>query len=249
MLFEDRHRRREKARGGERYSGVRESNATTTTVKAKCLQFAGGVRAALWTRSGIGIMHRLFIVILIVIACTSNDSQAAANPRLVRDDTLVIRANNRLQYNQYPVENYQQQQQDDDYQNDDDDGEAYAGDPYQDEDYGDLDGFKDDKRLSSFLDDLVNTRKQQNYAGYNRRGRRRKLNSHEQGILLVEALGKKHRNYSNSVGDYRGHPSNSPDIHNGIIDMLGKSTIIYLSLSWFVCDCECFLLQTVFCYY
>ena len=51
-----------------------------------------------------------------------------------------------------------------------------------------------------------------------RGGRRRKLNSKEQGMLLVEALAKKQMNYT---GDQRGHPT--PEVHNGIMDMLGRS--------------------------
>ncbi|XP_053977190.1 uncharacterized protein LOC128875552 isoform X1 [Hylaeus volcanicus] len=48
-----------------------------------------------------------------------------------------------------------------------------------------------------------------------RQGRRRKFNSQEQGTLLVEALRKK-RNYT---GDHRGHNNN---LHNSIMDMLGR---------------------------
>uniref|UniRef100_A0ABD2XH32 Peptidase S1 domain-containing protein n=1 Tax=Trichogramma kaykai TaxID=54128 RepID=A0ABD2XH32_9HYME len=53
--------------------------------------------------------------------------------------------------------------------------------------------------------------------GYKRGGRRRKLNSQEQGLLLVEALAKKQMNFS---GDQRGHQL--PEVHNGIMDMLGR---------------------------
>ncbi|XP_017764634.1 PREDICTED: uncharacterized protein LOC108554016 [Eufriesea mexicana] len=48
-----------------------------------------------------------------------------------------------------------------------------------------------------------------------REGRSRKLNSQQQGTLLVEALRKK-RNYT---GDHRGHNS---DLQNGLMDMLGR---------------------------
>ncbi|XP_011308090.1 uncharacterized protein [Fopius arisanus] len=49
-----------------------------------------------------------------------------------------------------------------------------------------------------------------------RHGRRRKLSSHEQGLLLVETLRKK-RNYTTE--DNRGHATH---LHSGIMDMLGR---------------------------
>lgn len=54
--------------------------------------------------------------------------------------------------------------------------------------------------------------------GRGRRGRRRKLSSHEQGLLLVETLRKK-RNYTD-MEDHRGHGTH---LHSGIMDMLGRS--------------------------
>ncbi|XP_063976292.1 serine proteinase stubble isoform X2 [Diachasmimorpha longicaudata] len=53
--------------------------------------------------------------------------------------------------------------------------------------------------------------------GRGRRGRRRKLSSHEQGLLLVETLRKK-RNYT-GIEDHRGHATH---LHSGIMDMLGR---------------------------
>ena len=86
-----------------------------------------------------------------------------------------------------------------------------------------------DMNLEEFLDEL--TRKRVNGELDNlrsgtrlRQGRRRKLTSQEQGILLVEALRKK-RNFT-YVNDHRGHGS---DIQSGIMDMLGKSTCTKLS--------------------
>ncbi|XP_043493645.1 uncharacterized protein LOC122518679 [Polistes fuscatus] len=51
-----------------------------------------------------------------------------------------------------------------------------------------------------------------------RQGRRRKLTSQQQGVLLVETLRKK-RNQSDT-DDYRGHSSS--DLQSGIMDMLGR---------------------------
>lgn len=84
-------------------------------------------------------------------------------------------------------------------------------------------------RLASFLRDLADTRKTNDYEGVEpgrRQGRRRKLTSHEQGLLLVETLRKK-RNYTNlassgGVDDHRGYSSNA--VNSGIMDMLGRST-------------------------
>lgn len=73
-----------------------------------------------------------------------------------------------------------------------------------------LDQLISKKRTSGELDDL-------NLETGRRKGRRRKLNSQEQGILLVEALRKK-RNFT-YVNDHRGHGA---DIQSGIMDMLGK---------------------------
>lgn len=49
--------------------------------------------------------------------------------------------------------------------------------------------------------------------------RRRKLSVHKQGVILAEALGSRNRSTT-----FRGHPNN-PDVHNGIMDMLGRSTM------------------------
>ncbi|XP_046416233.1 uncharacterized protein LOC124177657 isoform X2 [Neodiprion fabricii] len=51
-----------------------------------------------------------------------------------------------------------------------------------------------------------------------RQGRRRKLTSQEQGVLLVEAL-RKRRNYTSSYEDPRGQSST---VQNSIMDMLGR---------------------------
>ncbi|XP_058793742.1 phenoloxidase-activating factor 2-like [Phymastichus coffea] len=168
-------------------------------------------------RRGDLIMHPACAFLSLVIVSVVD---SAANPRLVRDETLVIRGSNHLDNHHQHRQRYPIQQYHEDYQTDD---ESYAGDPYQDEQYVDAndEDYKDDKILTSFLDDLASARKQQD-RGHSRRGRRRQLSSHEQGMLLVEALGKKHRNLSSAVGSYRGHPSAPPDLHNGIMDMLGK---------------------------
>ena len=78
--------------------------------------------------------------------------------------------------------------------------------------------------LEEFLDELSRQRVHGELENLrtgtrSRQGRRRKLTSQEQGILLVEALRKK-RN-STYINDHRGHGS---DIQSGIMDMLGKST-------------------------
>lgn len=81
----------------------------------------------------------------------------------------------------------------------------------------------DSVRFEKFLNDLSKKRTNGELDDLNsgtRQGRRRKLNSQEQGILLVEALRKK-RNFT-YVNDHRGHGS---DIQSGIMDMLGKSML------------------------
>ncbi|KAK0162487.1 hypothetical protein PV327_006261 [Microctonus hyperodae] len=51
-----------------------------------------------------------------------------------------------------------------------------------------------------------------------RRGRLRKLTSHEQGLILVETL-KKKKNFTD-IEDYRGHGGH---LQSGLMDMLGRS--------------------------
>ncbi|KAM0726002.1 Serine proteinase stubble [Formica fusca] len=62
------------------------------------------------------------------------------------------------------------------------------------------------KKLNGELEELLNGHRQ---------GRRRKLTSQQQGVLLVETLRKK-RNHTN---DHRGHGSN---LQSGLMDMLGR---------------------------
>lgn len=81
-------------------------------------------------------------------------------------------------------------------------------------------------KLEEFLDELSRQRvhgvlEDSRTGTRSRQGRRRKLTSQEQGILLVEALRKK-RNFTSYANDHRGHGS---DIQSGIMDMLGKSTL------------------------
>ncbi|KAJ8683963.1 hypothetical protein QAD02_019755 [Eretmocerus hayati] len=57
-------------------------------------------------------------------------------------------------------------------------------------------------------------------AAVHRTGRRRKLSSHEQGLLLIETLGNRNRNFTGLVDDHRGH--HSPEMHAGIMDLLGR---------------------------
>ncbi|XP_057328479.1 coagulation factor XII-like isoform X2 [Microplitis mediator] len=76
--------------------------------------------------------------------------------------------------------------------------------------------------IEKFLDDLKGTGdtsevEEQVNGNSVRRGRRRKLSSHEQGMLLVETL-KKKKNYT-SYEDHRGHAAN---LNSGIMDMLGR---------------------------
>lgn len=90
-----------------------------------------------------------------------------------------------------------------------------------------LDGSNEKDDIENFLKQVKKTVKsgklqQLIESGY-REGRRRKLNSEQQGTLLVEALRKKR----NSTGDDRGHNS---QLQNGIMDMLGRSTFSYLPM-------------------
>lgn len=100
-------------------------------------------------------------------------------------------------------------------------------------------GGKSPDTLASFLEELAKRRRangqffgddmvdfEVNDKTGSRGGRRRKLTSHEQGILLVETLRKK-RNYTSpgvtaAVNDYRGHGANNA-VQSGIMDMLGRS--------------------------
>ncbi|XP_043287632.1 plasma kallikrein-like isoform X2 [Venturia canescens] len=87
------------------------------------------------------------------------------------------------------------------------------------------------ENLATFLRNLADTRniRSQEFNGDavqpgRRGGRRRKLTSHEQGLLLVETLRKK-RNYTSpgkpgGADDYRGYSSNA--VNSGIMDMLGR---------------------------
>lgn len=76
---------------------------------------------------------------------------------------------------------------------------------------------EDHDEFSSFLDELTRVKK-------GRVGRRRKLTSHEQGLILVEALGKRQINFTGY--DRRGHQSADVNVHNGIMDMLGRSRFL-----------------------
>ncbi|CAK9812272.1 Serine proteinase stubble [Anthophora plagiata] len=89
-----------------------------------------------------------------------------------------------------------------------------------DEGYSD-EGDVDESDVEKFLEQLKRRMKngeseQWIMSGSYRQGRRRKLNSQQQGTLLVEALRKK-RNYT---GDHRGGPNSDAQI--GIMDMLGR---------------------------
>ena len=155
--------------------------------------------------------------------------------RIVRDETLVIRENRAIgsasRYNALEVPGSGSNRYYDypTYQDDEPVVEPYYDEVAVEVGDGSEDGDEDvdDKRLTSFLDDLAQRKKllqEDEEPGYShRRGRRRKLNSHEQGMLLVEALGKRHKNMTGGVNDHRGHPS--AEMHNGIMDMLGRSTL------------------------
>lgn len=76
--------------------------------------------------------------------------------------------------------------------------------------------------VQEFLDDIrqkkLNGEFEELLSGH-RQGRRRKLTSQQQGVLLVETLRKK-RNHTN---DHRGHGSN---LQSGLMDMLGRSMFV-----------------------
>ncbi|XP_011505131.1 PREDICTED: serine proteinase stubble isoform X2 [Ceratosolen solmsi marchali] len=58
-------------------------------------------------------------------------------------------------------------------------------------------------------------------ASRERMARARRFSSHEQGLMLVEALGKR-QNLSVALNDHRGHHSSQEHLHNGIMEMLGR---------------------------
>lgn len=75
--------------------------------------------------------------------------------------------------------------------------------------------------IEEFLDEIRQKRLngEVELTGTHRQGRRRKLTSQQQGVLLVETLRKK-RNHTN---DHRGHSSN---LQSGLMDMLGRSMFL-----------------------
>lgn len=83
------------------------------------------------------------------------------------------------------------------------------------------DRIENKENLHNFLDQLKRRMRNGKFeewlvADY-REGRGRKLTSHQQGTILVEALRKKR----NNTEGHRGHNS---DLQNSIMDMLGRST-------------------------
>ncbi|KAL6423348.1 hypothetical protein ACFW04_010160 [Cataglyphis niger] len=80
------------------------------------------------------------------------------------------------------------------------------------------DEVEEDTNVQEFLDEIrqkkLNGELEELLSGH-RQGRRRKLTSQQQGVLLVETLRKK-RNHTN---DHRGHGSN---LQSGLMDMLGR---------------------------
>lgn len=77
--------------------------------------------------------------------------------------------------------------------------------------------------VHEFLDEIrrkrLNGELEQYSIGGHRQGRRRKLTSQQQGVLLVETLRKKR----NHTSDHRGHSSN---LQSGLMDMLGRSMFV-----------------------
>lgn len=136
----------------------------------------------------------------------------------IRDERLIIRENRAVasasRINAIDRDRYEYRD------------EPIVEDNYYDQVYQDVDDEEDEeKKFSGFLDELKERKRllqqEEDDRGYDgRRGRRRKLNSHEQGMLLVEALGKRQKNFT-GINDHRGYQS--PDVHNGIMDMLGRS--------------------------
>lgn len=84
--------------------------------------------------------------------------------------------------------------------------------------------------IQEFLDEIRQKRLngEAEPEGTHRQGRRRKLTSQQQGVLLVETLRKK-RNHTN---DHRGHSSN---LQSGLMDMLGRSMLLDLKTRWKYC--------------
>lgn len=84
------------------------------------------------------------------------------------------------------------------------------------------DELEEEVNVQEFLDDIrqkkLNGEFEELSSGH-RQGRRRKLTSQQQGVLLVETLRKK-RNHTN---DHRGHGSN---LQSGLMDMLGRSMFV-----------------------
>ncbi|XP_050462800.1 uncharacterized protein LOC126857427 isoform X2 [Cataglyphis hispanica] len=80
------------------------------------------------------------------------------------------------------------------------------------------DEVEEETNVQEFLDEIsqkkLNGELEELLSGH-RQGRRRKLTSQQQGVLLVETLRKK-RNHTN---DHRGHGSN---LQSGLMDMLGR---------------------------
>ncbi|XP_029172655.1 uncharacterized protein LOC114941724 isoform X3 [Nylanderia fulva] len=82
----------------------------------------------------------------------------------------------------------------------------------------DLQGVEEEIDIQEFLDEVRQKKlsgELEELLGGHRQGRRRKLTSQQQGVLLVETLRKK-RNHTN---DHRGHGSN---LQSGLMDMLGR---------------------------
>ena len=74
-----------------------------------------------------------------------------------------------------------------------------------------------------------------------RKGRKRGWNSHEQGIMLVEALGQK-QNFTAMANGHRGH--HRPELHNGIMEMLGRSNFFIFFFFFIIKMTEIFILLT-----
>ncbi|XP_031785244.1 serine proteinase stubble isoform X1 [Nasonia vitripennis] len=133
----------------------------------------------------------------------------------IRDETLIIRENRAVasasRINAIDRDRYEYRD------------EPLVEDNYYDQEYQDEEDEDGDKRFTSFLEELKHRKRllqqEEDRGYYGRRGRRRKLSSHEQGMLLVEALGKRQKNFT-GINDHRGYQS--PDVHNGIMDMLGR---------------------------
>ncbi|XP_014219662.1 serine proteinase stubble-like [Copidosoma floridanum] len=153
-------------------------------------------------------MRGLPAILVLVFATASGSS-----PSIVRDERVVVRgsravngANSVYRYQDYPYEEDL---------------------PISDDDAGD----GDQAQFASYLDELTRRRRvkeadrDKDAEGYRtgRRMKKKKLNSVEQGALLVQALGKRQRNATGGgANDYRGYQEQSPELQNGIIDLLGR---------------------------